>query len=66
VGCFVDAGVVRGGCGDDVVELHDYVGADGVLEGDGVFGGKEPGIGVSREAGWGDGRRLWTYMGDLS
>jgi hypothetical protein len=35
--------VVGGGRGDDVVELHDYVGADGVLQGDGVFGGEEPG-----------------------
>lgn len=35
---FLHAGFVRGGGCDDVVELHDYVGADDVLEGDGVFG----------------------------
>ena len=46
-GRFLDAGVVGGGCGDHVVELHDDVGADGVLEGDGVFGCEEPGVGVS-------------------
>lgn len=37
---FLHAGFVRGSGCDDVVELHDYVGADGVLEGDGVFGGE--------------------------
>jgi hypothetical protein len=41
--CFGDAGGVRGGCRNYVVELHDDVGADGVLEGDGVFRGEEPG-----------------------
>ena len=30
---------ISGGGDDDVVELHDYVGADSVLERDGVFGG---------------------------
>ena len=33
--------VGRGG-GDDVVQLHDYVGADAVLEGYGVFGCEKP------------------------
>ena len=41
---FTHAKSIRGGGDDDVVELHYYVGADGVLEGDGVFGSKEPEI----------------------
>jgi hypothetical protein len=39
---FFDAGVVGGGGGYDVVELHDDVGADGILERYGVFRGEEP------------------------
>lgn len=46
VHCFFHAGVVGGRGGDYVVELHDYVRADGVLEGDGVFGREEPKLGV--------------------
>lgn len=41
---FLHASVVGRRGLDDVVELHDDVGADGVLEGDGVFGGEEPGV----------------------
>jgi hypothetical protein len=44
-GGFLDAGVVGGGGGDYVVELHDDVRADGVLERDGMFWGEEPGGG---------------------
>lgn len=40
---FVHTDGVGGGGDDDVVELHYYVGADGVLERDGVFGGEKPG-----------------------
>ena len=37
------ASVVGGGGGDDVVELHDDVGVDSVLQGDGVLRGEEHG-----------------------
>ena len=39
---FFHAGMVGGSGYYDVVELHDDVGADGVLEGDGVFGCEKP------------------------
>jgi hypothetical protein len=65
--------VVGGGCGYYVVELHDDVRADGVLEGDGMFWGEEPGgcrhvnlgalPGVLGALGWGFGV---TDMGVLS
>ena len=43
---FAHASVIGRGCYEDVVELHYYVAADGVLEGDGVFGGEEHGRSV--------------------
>lgn len=56
---FAHAGGVGGGGHEDVVELHDYVGADGVLEADGVFGGEEHGGAVvggeEADAFFGDG-----------
>lgn len=60
---FLHAGVVGRGGSDDIVELHDYVGADGILQGDGVFGCEEPvgslGIKVGGEEEHGaDGRDL--------
>lgn len=55
---FAHARCVGGGGGDDVVELHDDVAADGVLQGDGVLGGQEHGGAVVRaeeaDAGFGD------------
>jgi hypothetical protein len=39
---FFDAGVVGRGGGDDIVELHDDVRADRVLEGDGMFRCEKP------------------------
>ena len=57
-GCFHAAGVGRGG-GDDVVELHDDVAADGVLEGDGVLGGEEHGGCVV------GGEEADAFLGDL-
>lgn len=56
---FAHAGGVGGGGDEDVVELHDYVGADAVLEADGVFGGEEHGGAVvggeEADAFFGDG-----------
>ncbi|KFY35663.1 hypothetical protein V494_05722 [Pseudogymnoascus sp. VKM F-4513 (FW-928)] len=56
---FAHALGVGGGGHEDVVELHDDVGADGVLEADGVFGGEEHGGAVvggeEADAFFGDG-----------